>query len=332
MTRYALIRRIMIAAPADADNLVEQAFKAIHEKNQSNYLSNELLEPVNWKTSTRPGFNTSGAQAEINAQLLQHSDILIAIFRNKLGVPTADHESGTVEEIKQHIQSARPAMVYFSDEPLPQHHDSTEFNKLKQFKTWCYNNGRMGTFNNPEDFHKTLQHHLSLLLNQHPVSIGEKVAALANKPNREIELLERDNREFRFEKIKIDDEDVEFRCQTFRLGNYDPNTPASWWLPDEDFYLDAHHGIQHSTIRRQMHYNLANSFKFYLKVPNKNATIKKYRNRLVNADAVVTGYGDIHPDNNHWWRLWFLHPEGFIHPYLAKSYLANHSLLDLSGL
>jgi hypothetical protein len=46
----------------------------------------------------------------------------------------------------------------------------------------------------------------------------------------------------------------------------------------------------------------------------------------------VTGKGSVDADDPDWWRIWFFHPEGFVHPYSARSYLANHSLVDLSWL
>lgn len=330
MARFAIIRRIIICAPGDASDLVDVGFSVANRINRSIHMNSELLEPIHWSTHTRPGFNENGGQAEINRQIVDQSDILIAFFRNRLGTPTSDHESGTVEEIKRHVGNNKPAMVYFSSEDLPRDHDKLELARLEAFKSWCFERGLMGSYSGHDNLSSLLEQNIKLLVTQNPISAEEKVASLANKTARELELLSRDRREFRFGDIKIDDDGVELRCRLFALDKAEDSLSSTWWTSITEFVVDPNLMLKMAKIRKHLNGEIYNSFKFYLHVPNKEVIKKKYRNRLVNADAVVTGFGDKDPEENGWWRIWFLHPEGFIHPYLSKTYLANHSVIDLS--
>jgi hypothetical protein len=68
--------------------------------------------PIGWKP-TLPR-NERPPQAIINKQLLKSSDLLVAVFWTRLGSPTGVADSGTVEEINEHLAGGKPAMIYFS--------------------------------------------------------------------------------------------------------------------------------------------------------------------------------------------------------------------------
>lgn len=57
-------------------------------------------------------------QAIINKQLLEQSDLLVAVFWTRLGSPTGATNSGTVEEIEEHLAAKKPTMLYFSSAPV----------------------------------------------------------------------------------------------------------------------------------------------------------------------------------------------------------------------
>lgn len=324
MARFAIIRRIMIAAPKDAHKYVDICFKVINKINLSRHMKSELLEPCHWITHTIPRFNSNGPQPEINRQIVNESDFIIAFFKHEPGTPTGKYESGTVEEINLHMLDDKQGMVYFY------RGDSTDQNKdeqqrLAEVKSWCFARGVMGEFNTIDELETSLSKHINLLLNKYPLLVNEKVKALANKEAQELERLTRDRKEFHFQKFKIE-KGVELRYQTFTLKE------NIWWAREKDVLVDPKLPLQVTKIRDTLEGQIYNSFKFYLKIPNEEKVKKLYRTRLVNADAVVTGFGEVDPEDNAWWRIWFLHPDGFIHPYLATTYRANHSVIDLSGL
>jgi len=73
------------------------------------------------------------AQEFINEQVLEKADLLIAIFWTRIGTPTSEHASGTVEEIEKHIDSEKTTMIYFSSQPVAL--DTTEATAVSSLHT-----------------------------------------------------------------------------------------------------------------------------------------------------------------------------------------------------
>lgn len=91
------------------------------------------------------------AQSIINYQIIDRLDILIAIFQNKIGTPTINSQSGTVEEITRVYESGKPVLVYFSEKPIdPRLVDSQEFrssrDSLAKFRNELYSLGIVDTY------------------------------------------------------------------------------------------------------------------------------------------------------------------------------------------
>lgn len=329
MPRWAIIRRVMIGAPGDTKDLVEVALRSIYGWNDARSQSLEMLEPVFWKKNTYPAFNPGGGQVETNTQILEDSDIVVGIFRHRLGTPTDGFASGTADEILTHVDSNRPAMVYFSNEPLPRDADLEEFKNLNAFRTQLQLKGLMGDFDDPHSFGRKLSDDLTKISTRYPLNSITKLSALQQQAVHAFEIARGEIGKFRFEQIKVDNEDVgvALRCMTFRPYPGSMSEPFDWWrdLNTFDFNFPD---IDKSEIYRKME-NITDSFKFVLRVPIEQR--EKYTTRLVRANVVVTGMNP-DPEDAAFVRIWFLHPDGFIHPYAARPYLANHSLVDLSLL
>ncbi len=128
----------------------------------------------------------------------------------------------------------------------------------------------------------------------------------------------------------IDSEDsVDMCVVTFKL-NTGPNAMEKW-IPDRNVGLkqqgSSHEGKVHFTIdadkiARELE-EPSNPFKPYLVVP----TTKRltYCGRLCQESCIVTGSGDQVPDNPEKWRIWFLFPQGNLHPDQVV-YSLNHAL------
>jgi hypothetical protein len=73
-------------------------------------------------------------QASINAQLVEDADIVLAIFRARLGSPTGAEESGTVEEINEARQGrAYVAILRCLREVDPRNVDPEQLQRLNNF-------------------------------------------------------------------------------------------------------------------------------------------------------------------------------------------------------
>jgi len=328
MPRWAMIRRVMLAAPSDTATLVDIARDSIYAWNSGR--RDQLLEPAYWRLDVYPNFNKAGAQAEIDEQILDNSDILIGIFKHRLGTPTQGAPSGTAHEILKHVERGGTAMVYFSKEAVPQDADRKEYDRLQEFKAQCQEKGVIGEFEDPRLFGDLLKSNLTQLYSRYELTSAIKLSALQEYFETKAKgLAQYDKPEFRFGDDLFFDGTAELWCVTYRPTLADDANPFNWWEELKPFQVKAQ-SLYKSHIFEEMGRNYIHAFKFYLRVPNTREELQQYRNALATADVIVTGKGSPDPVDPKWWRIWFFHPEGFVHPYSARSYLANHSLVDLS--
>lgn len=169
MVYTASVLPIMLASPGDVSEERRAARDALHEWNYVHSLrTNVVLMPVGWETHSAPDL-AGRAQELINDRILTDCDLLVAIFWTRLGTPTGISASGTVEEIERHLEAGKPAMVYFSTKPVaPQSIDQTQFNALKEFRTWCEKKGLIETYENLDDFRNKLGRQLQIQLAKNP--------------------------------------------------------------------------------------------------------------------------------------------------------------------
>ena len=116
--------------------------------------------PVGWDTHSAPAMGDR-PQAIINKQVLQGCDLLIGIFWTRLGTPTGQEVSGTVEEIKEHCRSGKPAMLYFSEAPFhPKSVGPGQYERLQVFKGQCESEGLVASYDSVSEFKDVLTRHL----------------------------------------------------------------------------------------------------------------------------------------------------------------------------
>ncbi len=101
-------------------------------------------------------------QAIINKQVLANCDLLVAVFWTRIGSPTGVAVSGTVEEIQEHLNAGKPAMIYFSSAPVrPDSVDEKQYAALKEFKQECYNKGLVESYDSLGEFRDKLSRQLT---------------------------------------------------------------------------------------------------------------------------------------------------------------------------
>lgn len=167
MAYNALVCNVMIASPSDVRVDRDIARTVIWNWN---YLHSDrtriVLIPVGWETHSAPAMGDR-PQAIINKQVLDGCDLLIGIFWTRLGTPTGEEASGTVEEINRHVQRGKPAMLYFSLAPVPQDSvDSEEYERLKEFREDCKTKGLIDTYETQDQFKDKLTSHLVRTVHQ----------------------------------------------------------------------------------------------------------------------------------------------------------------------
>jgi len=151
MAQLATVLFIMIASPADIPNEREQVHQAVTRWNEANTANrNIVLVPLRWETSSVPMLGKH-PQALINSQLVEKSDIVVALFGSRLGAVTAESVSGTAEEIEAAQGSGKPVHLYFSEAPHPNDVDPDQLKALAKFKNEMQQRGLYGSFRSPEE-------------------------------------------------------------------------------------------------------------------------------------------------------------------------------------
>lgn len=173
MPYVATVLRVMIASPSDVPEARDAVEKAVHGWNDANARNKGvILQPWRWETSAVPVMGAH-PQKLINAQGVDDSDIVFALFGGRLGSPTPDAISGTAEEVDRALELGKPVHLYFSNAPLPNDIDTAQLDALRAFKKDMQDRGLLGEFNNPEQLNhevwKAIEHDIvSLKLDATP--------------------------------------------------------------------------------------------------------------------------------------------------------------------
>lgn len=161
----ANVYKIMIGAPSDIKEEVDIAINVI---NHWNYLNSEIQKvvclPLHWSISSYPEAGKH-PQKVINNQVVSKSDLLICVFGSKLGTPTDDYASGSVEEIEEHLQAGKPVMIFFKRVVDINNCDIEQITRLKKFKESIGNNALYADYDDATDFGNILTDKLTLCIN-----------------------------------------------------------------------------------------------------------------------------------------------------------------------
>lgn len=178
MPYQATVFTVMIASPSDVPEEREIVRKAVLSWNAAHAKSRSvLLEAVGWETHSHPTMEEP-AQTALNKQILDDADLLVAIFGNRIGTPTKDALSGTVEEIQRHIKAGRPVMMYFSDMAMPRDRfDPHQWKRLNDFRADCMAKGLVQTYASHVEFKDKFNQHLPMLMNKWPQALAHRPKA-----------------------------------------------------------------------------------------------------------------------------------------------------------
>lgn len=170
MSYTATTFNVMIASPGDVASERAIVRDVVYEWNAVNSSTRKVvLLPVGWETHSSPEMGAP-AQAIINQQVLDRCDLLVGVFWTRIGTPTERHLSGTVEEIEEHISAGKPAMLYFSSQPVVlETVDMDQVNRLKAFKTSCQSRGLYETYDSHGEFKDKFYRQLQLKVNEHAI-------------------------------------------------------------------------------------------------------------------------------------------------------------------
>lgn len=229
---YARVLQVLVTSPSDVPNeIIENVIESINLWNKLNSVARNIyLKPVRWETDVYSVVEKEEPQQIINTQIVSKSDILIGVFWTRIGTPTENYESGSVEEIERHISQDKPAMLYFLKERPPLEmlknaESKQQYDKLEAFKNkWS----RQGIYKDINVNTNIIFNDLSLLLNDR----SDKLARVLHLGDFNIDSILRNDLQFRYQFLPtLDGERVWVRQSAYRWVEKSPHSA----IPDKVF-------------------------------------------------------------------------------------------------
>ena len=172
MSQRARVFRVMIASPGDTEKERQAAEKIIYDWNVANYpTSNIVLLPIRYEVNTPLGESAIDMQEIIDKYLTSQSDMVIGIFKTKLGRNYSEFLTYTLHEIREHVHTKRLAMIFMYSGNYPSNIDPIDLKHLREFQNNM--NDYLGSaclyrpFRNINQFRQLLTRDLQLAVNTH---------------------------------------------------------------------------------------------------------------------------------------------------------------------
>ena len=167
MSYESTVYRILIASPSDVDEEREVASRIIQDWNDLHSFNKKIvLLPVKWETHSSPTFGVR-PQDVINKQIVDDCDMLIGFFWTKIGTPTGEDISGTIEEIKRVSKAGKPIMLYFSKRGKdPSQIDIKQLESLTKFKEEVYKVALVENYNSIVDFRDKVSRQIEMKIRE----------------------------------------------------------------------------------------------------------------------------------------------------------------------
>ncbi|MFZ0333459.1 MAG: hypothetical protein WBL66_17545 [Candidatus Acidiferrales bacterium] len=150
---------------------------AIQEWNANHHAQTGImLHPVRWETHSYPAAGDR-PQGIINRQIVDSAHLLVGIFGNRLGTPTGEAQSGTIEEIERFRKTGRHVALYFSNAPVPRNADRNQLEALEKYQKERQQDTLYYTFDTSEDLRRLVTQHLPNIVSE----VYESVPARADR-------------------------------------------------------------------------------------------------------------------------------------------------------
>jgi nucleoside 2-deoxyribosyltransferase len=145
--------RILVASPSDVLEERNAAVRVMHEwNNLHSHNRRVVLLPLRWETHTAPEYNIRPQEA-INRRIVDDCDLVVGIFWTRLGSPTGEADSGTLEEIERAAKAGKPVMLYFSQVPVaPDRVDTGQIERLRKFQDAVHASALVESFGSALEF------------------------------------------------------------------------------------------------------------------------------------------------------------------------------------
>ena len=185
--RTAEVLNILIASPSDVTEERDVVEKVLHAWNASHFESmGVMLHPVRWESHAYPA-SGGRPQAIINKQIVESGDILVGVFGYRLGTPTGEAQSGTIEEIEEFRKAGKYVALYFSTADVPRSADRVQLEALEAYKKERQKDTLYFEFEDASALRNHLTRQLPKIVNDvrrhlSPPSFSERPRAAGNQP------------------------------------------------------------------------------------------------------------------------------------------------------
>jgi hypothetical protein len=103
----------------------------------------------------------------INKQIVDDCDFGVAVFWSRLGSPTQNHESGSVEEIERLLAKGANVMVYFCDAPIAEDAlQDEQYGRLQALKRSFRERGLLAKYSTVDELRGVLPLHVNGVVNE----------------------------------------------------------------------------------------------------------------------------------------------------------------------
>jgi len=156
---------VLIASPSDVPDERQAVAQAIYDWNALHSVEQgKVLLPVRWETHSAPAMGER-PQGIINSQVVRGCDMLIGCFWTRLGSPTGEEDSGTVEEIRYFLKNNKPVMLYFAAKQIdPNAINPKQLEKLNEFRSSIRDKGIQESYRSIDELREKLSRHLTIVM------------------------------------------------------------------------------------------------------------------------------------------------------------------------
>ena len=124
------------------------------------------VELIRWETHSTPDMSAP-PQKVLDSQIVETCDFAVAVFWYRLGTPTEDYDSGSIEEIEKIRESGKRVLIYFSSQAVPQGTlDIEQFRKLQEIKSKYQQEGLLGAYSDIENLKEQFILHLTKVITE----------------------------------------------------------------------------------------------------------------------------------------------------------------------
>lgn len=167
MARQVIQYRCLLISPSDVHEERNAVTEVVGKWNAQ--IGNGLdvrVELVRWESHSTPDLSAPPQQI-INRQIVDDCDLGVAVFWSRLGTPTEQYPSGSIEEIYRLLQKGARVLVYFCDRPVPQDRlGDDHFEKLQNVKRQFQDQGLLATYTEISQLQTEVQLHLTNTISQ----------------------------------------------------------------------------------------------------------------------------------------------------------------------